>query len=80
MATAPYNYSYIFKYIIIGKWAAMPVSVEGLQQAMLMNLRVQFTVYWYIPLLKAGPPESIFCILYAILYTERVQHISKCLL
>ncbi len=21
MATAPYNYSYIFKYIIIGKWA-----------------------------------------------------------
>lgn len=23
MATAPYNYSYIFKYIIIGKWAAL---------------------------------------------------------
>lgn len=29
MATAPYNYSYIFKYIIIGKWATILVIIEG---------------------------------------------------
>lgn len=29
MATAPYNYSYIFKYIIIGKWAALKPSLPA---------------------------------------------------
>lgn len=68
MATAPYNYSYIFKYIIIGKWTAMPVIC---QWSWRVSCKPGWWAYmcssWCIdtPLPKEDPPGSISNKLYA---------------
>lgn len=88
MATAPYNYSYIFKYIIIGKWAAPRVSASHADELagaaeIVWYIWLQrqaglygFSTVWMLPY-TLGRSSTFKDMCYRV-YTVILKHFNKC--